>query len=35
MKTIMIRIITKYKFFNLYEYKYKYVHYLLVKLYLE
>ena len=29
MKTIMIRIITKYKFFNLYEYKYKYkyVHY--------
>ena len=27
MKTIKIRIITKYKFFNLYEYKYKYVHY--------
>ena len=29
MKTIIIRIITKYKFFNLYEYKYKYkyVHY--------
>ena len=29
MKTMVIRIITKYKFFNLYEYKYKYkyVHY--------